>query len=140
MASPSLASSRGADEPKLLMPGLAGFYAWAEPYTYPLMRFCAGAMLIPIGWTKLHTGMGPVIATMTKYGLEPAGLTALVVVALESLGALCVALEMAVISYVQIPNGFTRVEQFLLWGVLFLIIALRGGGRFSVDRAIGREL
>lgn len=110
-------------------------------------------MLIPIGWTKLHNGMGPVVATMTKYGLEPVGLTALCVIAIESLGALCIALgfltrfwaaalavEMAVISYTQIPNGFTRVEQFLLWGVMALIIALRGGGRFSIDRAIGWEL
>jgi putative oxidoreductase len=117
------------------------------------MRFCVGAMLIPMGWTKLQNGMGPVVATMTKYGLEPVGLMAFCVIAIESLGALCIALgfltrfwaaalaiEMAVISYTQIPNGFTRVEQFLLWGVLALIIALRGGGRFSIDRAIGWEL
>jgi putative oxidoreductase len=152
MASTSVASPRAAGEPKLIIPGLAGFYEWAEPYTYPLTRFCVGAMLFPIGWTKLQNGMAPVVATMTKYGLEPVGLMAFIVIALESVGALCIAvgfltrfwaaalaIEMAVISYAQIPNGYTRVEQFLLWGVLAFIVALRGGGRFSIDRAIGRE-
>lgn len=153
MASTSLASTQGSGGPKLIFPGLAGLYEWVEPYTYPLMRFCVGAMLIPIGWTKLHTGMTPVVATMTRFGLEPVGLAAFCVIAIESLGALCIAVgfltrfwaaalavEMAVIAYEQIPNGYTRMEQFLLWGVLAFIIALRGGGRLSADRAIGWEL
>jgi putative oxidoreductase len=78
---------------------------------------------------------------------------AFIVIAVESVGALCIAvgfltrfwaaalaIEMAVISYVQIPNGYTRMEQFMLWGALAVIIPLRGGGRFSIDRAIGWEL
>jgi len=28
----------------------------------------------------------------------------------------------------------------LLWGLIFLAIAIRGGGPYSVDRAIGREV
>jgi putative oxidoreductase len=117
------------------------------------MRFCVGAMLFPMGWAKLHTGLAPIVAEMHKFGLEPAGLMAICVYAVESLGAACVALgfltrfwaagiaiEMAVISYIQIANGYTRMEQFLLWGVLALIIALRGSGRFSIDRMIGWEL
>jgi putative oxidoreductase len=153
MSSTSVTSSRASGEPKPIIPGLAGFYQWAEPYTYPLMRFCVGAMLVPIGWPKLHTSTGPIVAEMHKFGLEPAGFMALCVIAIEGLGGIFVALgfltrfwaagiaiEMAVISYIQIPNGYTRMEQFLLWGVLAFIIALRGGGRFSIDRAIGWEL
>jgi putative oxidoreductase len=140
LAAPHAAHDNG---PRRLIPGLAGFYQWAEPYTYPLTRFCVGAMLVPIGWPKLHTSMGPLVAEMHKFGLEPAGFMALCVVAIESLGGLFVALgfltrfwaaalaiEMAVISYIQIPNGYTRMEQFLLWGALAFIVALRGGGRF----------
>lgn len=153
MTSTSAASSQASGEPKLIIPGLAGFYEWAAPYTYPLMRFCVGAMLFPMGWGKLHTGLAPIVAEMHKFGLEPAGLTAICVYAVESLGAACVALgfltrfwaaaiaiEMAVIAYIQIPNGYTRMEQFLLWGVVAFVIALRGGGRLSLDRAIGWEL
>ena len=29
---------------------------------------------------------------------------------------------------------------FLMWGLLFFAIALRGGGPYSLDRALGREL
>jgi putative oxidoreductase len=153
-STPSVAAARAQEgRPQLLIPSLGGFYDWIEPYTYPLMRFAIGASLVPIGWGKLQTGMGPVIATMTHFGFEPVGAAAFCVIAIESLGALCIALgfltrfwaaalaiEMAVISLVQIPNGYTRVEQFLLWGFLAFVVALRGGGRCSIDRLIGWEL
>lgn len=38
--------------------------------------------------------------------------------------------------------GWTRpgYEYPLMWGLVMLAIALRGGGPYSLDRAIGREL
>jgi len=154
MASTTVVPPRAAGEPKLLIPGLAGFYQWVEPYTYPLMRFAIGAALLPIGWAKLRAGLGPEVATMAKLGFEPASVAAFCVVAIESLGALCVALgfltrfwaaalaiEMAMITFgVQWQNGYVRAEQFLLWGFLAFVVALRGGGRYSIDRLIGWEL
>ena len=154
MASTSVAPQRTTGKPKLLIPGLAGFYDWIEPYTYPLMRFAIGAALIPIGWPKLQAGLGPEIATMAKLGFEPAGPAAFCVVAIESLGALCVAvgfltrfwaaalaIEMAAITFgVQWHNGYIRAEQFLLWGFLAFVVALRGSGHCSIDRLIGWEL
>jgi hypothetical protein len=47
---------------------------------------------------------------------------------------------MAVIVYRYVPDGYFRVEPFLMWGIVSVLVALRGGGRFSVDRLIGREL
>ncbi len=48
---------------------------------------------------------------------------------------------MAVIAFVvQMPRGFARMEMFLLWGIVMFAIALRGGGPYSLDRAIGKEL
>ena len=36
---------------------------------------------------------------------------------------------MAVIAfYVQMPQGFPRMELFLLWGIVMFAIALHGGG------------
>jgi hypothetical protein len=32
------------------------------------------------------------------------------------------------------------MELFLMWGIMMFAIALRGGGPYSVDRAIGKEL
>jgi hypothetical protein len=48
---------------------------------------------------------------------------------------------MAVLTfYVQWHNGYGRVAVFALWGIVAFVVALRGGGRCSVDRLIGREL
>jgi len=58
--------------------------------------------------------------------------------------ALAIAIEMMVISFdVFWPNGFFAgargYEHTLLWGLVALAIAARGGDRLSVDRLIGRE-
>ncbi|HLI20043.1 MAG TPA: DoxX family protein [Stellaceae bacterium] len=157
MASPSLASPRRAPSgrrPRPIVPGLAGFYDWVEPYTYPLFRLIVGAFLLPHGLGKLMSGQAPVVATMTHFGVQPAAVMALCVTAIESLGALCIvlgfltrlwaaalAIELAVISFVvMLPQGYFRAEPFLLWGLLAFVIALKGGGRCSIDRLIGWEL
>jgi putative oxidoreductase len=138
---------------KLYIPALGGFYAWVKPYCYPLIRFATGAILIPNGIPKLMAGFDATSAGMARGFALPA-LVAILVMATETIGGFCVAIgfltrfwavaaaiEMAVITFkVQLPNGYPRVEQFLLWSILFFAIALRGGGRCSVDRLIGREL
>jgi hypothetical protein len=39
-------------QPRLLVPGLRPFYAWAEPISWALIRITAGLMIIPHGWPK----------------------------------------------------------------------------------------
>ena len=43
-----------------------------------------------------------------------------------------------------IPNGYSVLnrgyEYVLMWGIVLLAIALRGGGRYSLDRRIGVQL
>jgi hypothetical protein len=39
-------------EPKLLFPGLAGFYASVSDLWYPLIRIAAGAILFTHGWAS----------------------------------------------------------------------------------------
>lgn len=142
---------------KLLIPGLRPFYAWAEPLSWALVRITAGLMIIPHGWPKLMAGVGPVAANaLTKRGIEPAEPLAVILIVLETLGGLCVALglvtrffaaaitiEMAVIVYHSLPKfGWTErgYEYPLMWGLIMLAIALRGGGPYSLDRKLGREL
>ncbi len=77
-------------------------------------------------------------------------------IVLETLGGVCIALglftrffavaitvEMAVIVYHYLPKfGWTGpgYEYPLMWGLVMLAIALRGGGPLSLDRKIGKEL
>jgi putative oxidoreductase len=142
---------------KLLIPGLRPFYEWAEPLSWALVRITAGLMIIPHGWPKLMAGVGPVAANaLAKRGIEPAEPLAVILILLETVGGLCVALglftrffataitiEMAVIVYHHLPKfGWTErgYEYPLMWGLVMLAIALRGGGPYSLDRRLGREL
>jgi len=142
---------------RLWIPGLRPFYEWAEPISWLLVRVTAGLMIIPHGWPKLMAGIGPVAANaLSKRGIEPAEPLAVILILLETVGGLCVALglftrffataitiEMAVIVYHHLPKfGWTErgYEYPLMWGLVMLAIALRGGGPYSLDRRLGREL
>jgi putative oxidoreductase len=144
-------------QPRLLIPGLKSFYEWAEPVSWLLVRLTAGLMIIPHGWPKVMAGIGPTASSaLTKRGIEPAEPLAVVLMVLETVGGLCVALglftrffavgiaiEMSVIAYQYLPKfGWTGpgYEYALMWGLVMLAIALRGGGPYSVDRKLGREL
>jgi hypothetical protein len=41
---------------------------------------------------------------------------------------------------VKLSGGFGQMELFVLFGVVFFAIALRGGGPYSLDRQIGKEI
>jgi putative oxidoreductase len=144
-------------QPRLLIPQLRGFYDRAEPLSWALIRITAGLMLIPHGWPKLMMGVTATAnMALVKRGIAPAESLAIALIALETLGGVCIALglftrfwaaavtvEMAVIVYHHLPKfGWTDrgYEYPLFWGLVMLAIALRGGGPYSVDRAIGREL
>jgi putative oxidoreductase len=141
-------------EPRLLFPGLAGFYAAVSDLWYPLIRLTAGGVLLVVGWGKVEGGVGSLAVSMAKSGFVPGIFFAYAAMFLETVGAVCVALglftrffaaalavEMALITFiVQLPRGFGRMELSLIWGLVFFAIALRGGGPYSLDRVIGKEL
>ena len=58
--------------------------------------------------------------------------------------AAAAAIEMLIITALYWNNGFAWLnrgyEYVLMWGLVCFAIALRGGGDYSLDRAIGREL
>jgi putative oxidoreductase len=151
---------RANSEPKLYFPGLAQFYESVSDLWYPMIRIAAGAILFVHGWIKLTVGIGGITAFMARSGYQPAAVIAFVVMFLETVGAICImvglftrvfaaaiALELAFITFVHVmPKGFMfsnpggGYEYPLLWGIIFFAIALRGGGPYSVDRRIGKEV
>ena len=58
--------------------------------------------------------------------------------------AAAAAIEMLFITILYWNNGFNWMargyEYVLMWGLVCFAISLRGGGRYSLDRLIGREL
>ena len=144
---------------KLLYPGLAGFYESVLPIAETLLRVVVGVMFLMHVSGKLSAGPGAVAANMlAKNGIEPAILWAYVIIFLELVGGICLiiglftrffaaalAIEMLIaLLLVHLPKGYTAsgggYEYVLLIGAACFLIAIRGGGPYSVDRMIGREL
>jgi putative oxidoreductase len=143
--------------PRLVIPQLRGFYDWVEPLSWALIRLTAGLMIIPHGWPKLMMGVQATAQmALIKRGIQPAEPLAVALITLETLGGLCVALglftrfwaaaiaiEMMIIVYQYVPKfGWTGpgYEYPLMWCLVMVAVALRGGGPYSLDRRIGREL
>ena len=144
---------------KLIFPGLAGFYAGMAPLTETLLRVVLGIMFLMHVSGKFKIGAGAVAANiMAKNGLEPALVFAYVTIALETIGGICLviglftrffaaalAIEMGIaLLTVHLAKGYAAggggYEYVLLIGVGLLVVAMRGAGPYSVDRAIGKEL
>jgi putative oxidoreductase len=150
--------SEAMNEPRLLLPQLRSFYDRVEPLAWPLVRVTAGLMLLPHGIPKLMAGVQATAQmALVRRGIEPAYPLAMGLITLETLGGLCIALglftrfwaaavaiEMAIIVYHHLGGGFgwtnRGYEYPLMWGLIMLAIALRGGGAYSLDRRIGKQL
>jgi len=157
----SLAAT-SSDSPKALVPSLAAVTGALSPIAEPALRVVVGLMLVPHGAQMLFGAFG-------GYGLEatgqffaaklglPAPLAALagfievfggIALALGLLtrvaAILVVGLMAVAVVAVHIPAGYFWTnggyEYPLMWGVVALYFAVRGGGRFSVDGLIVREI
>jgi len=146
-------------EPRPLIPALAPLYAHTTDIAWLIIRLTASLMLLAHGIPKVfNQGVAAFAAAgLQKRGIEPALPLAFVVAFLETIGAVCVALglatrffaaaiaiELLVVVWAHAPQGFSWAnrgsEYALFWGLIMFAIALRGGGPYSLDRRIGKEL
>lgn len=147
---------------KLYVPALGGLYAGATPVFEALLRFVAGAWMVPHGAQKLFGlfggyGIGGTAQFFSSIGLEPAvplvviaGLAEFVGGILLAIGlftrpaavALTILLAVAILS-VHAGAGFFMAsggfEYAGLWFFLTLYFVFRGGNKYSVDAALGRS-
>jgi putative oxidoreductase len=152
-------SEESVDPKRLVFPGLAGLYNAGSQYSYAFMRFCTGAVLVPHGVVKLMAMQpGNYANTIAQHGIPGSLLLAWLMILTESFGAAFLALglftrfaaaaiwiEMVVIvtvfqwdfGYFWTNKGY---EYALLWLLLCTAIFFRGGGRYSLDHYLGREL
>jgi putative oxidoreductase len=147
------------DQTKLLYPGLAGFYETMLPIAGTLVRVVVGIMFLMHVSTKFKLGADAVAANIfAKNGIEPALMWTYAVLFIESVGGVCLiiglftrfvaavlAIEMLVaLLFVHLAKGYAAggggYEYVLLIGAVCFVIAIRGGGPYSVDRFIGKEL
>jgi putative oxidoreductase len=141
-----------------MIPALGGIYEKSSLYVEPLLRFVAGAMLVPHGCQKLFGmfgggGLSGTAMFMDKAGYSPGMLWAAVVGCTELFGGILLAvglltrpaaaaitIEMIFAIAVTIQRGWIGSNELpVLWLFIALVFLARGGGRCSVDRIIGRE-
>jgi putative oxidoreductase len=150
-------SETEVDRSRLFVPASGGFYETFAPFADTLIRVTLGLILIPHGYAKLF-GDDAVAASrnFVNFGWAFPLAWAYFIGAVEFFGGILLALglftrivaaafviEMAVISFgVLYPSwswGKRGMEYALFMGIVALAIFLRGGGRWSLDRLIGRE-
>ena len=146
-----------AGAPKRILPFAAPITETLSPLAEPVLRVTVGALLIPHGYSKLFGGARQGTADFfANVGFEPAFVLALAVALVEFVGgmalvlglltrpvAVAVAVFMATAVVFHSANGFMWTnggyEYPLMWMIGALFFAVRGGGRLSLDRAIGKE-
>ncbi len=151
---------RASDEPKLFLPFLEPLYAGLAPLAWPIIRLGAGLTLAVHGWGKVAGSSERFIKVFADMGFSSPAFLFWLLLIVEFVGGLCVAvglftrffaaaatIEMAYITiFISGPKAFAwnapggGWEYPLLWGVILLAIWLRGGGPYSVDRLMKREL
>ena len=147
---------------KPVVPVFASITNALSPLAEPLVRVTAGLLLVPHGAQKLfgwYGGYG-IEATgqffVAKLGL-PASLAVMAGIieffggllfaagaATRPIAALVFGLMAVAVVEVHLPAGFFWTdggyEYPLLWGIVALSYVIRGGGRYSVDALIAREI
>ena len=145
-------------EPRPIFSGLAPLYARVVDLSWPIVRLTMCGMLLAHGIPKWQAGVAAfATGSLARRGIEPSLPLAYAVIGIETLGAICIglglftrffaaaaAVHLLVVTFIHMPQGFAWTnrgyEYPLMWGLILFAIALRGGGPYSLDRKIGREL
>lgn len=162
MTDSSLTSPPAAAATPLLIPALAPLYDVLTPVADAAVRITTGLLLVPhgaqklFGWFGGHGLEGTSQFFVTKLGLP--GTLALVAGLIEFAGGLALAMGLLTRPVAALVAGLMAVAVFgvhwnigffwtaggfeypLLWGMVALSYAVRGGGRYALDRVLGREL
>lgn len=139
---------------RLILPALAPVYAATQPLAQALMRVIAGVALAMHGWPKIQSPLGTV-EMVQGLGFYPGAFWAVALAVTEFFGgillilglltrpvALAASFVLLVTVYfhwVKLGQGYKGAELSLIWMGVTMYFAAHGGGRFSLDRLIGRQ-
>jgi putative oxidoreductase len=144
--------------PRLIIPAMGGLYRALAPVTEPLIRVVAGGSLAIHGYPILFGSTAAAAKFLESTGFENALFWAYIVGAVEFVCGLCLALGfltrlvaapiigflvIAIVTY-HWQFGFAwenrGIEYPLFWAIVVFHFLVRGGGAWSIDAMIGREV
>ncbi|WP_375691485.1 DoxX family protein [Pseudooceanicola sp. LIPI14-2-Ac024] len=143
------------DRPALLVPAFGPLYAAAVPLTELWLRVICGVALMVHGWPKIQnpTGAAEMVAGL---GFAPAPFWSVLLSVTEFTGGLLLVLGLltrlaaagtsvillvaAYFHWVQLGQGYGGAELALIWSAVTLSFVAKGGGQYSLDRLLKREL
>jgi len=145
-------------EPRALISALQPFYDVVTPLAWPIVRVAVGWNMIVHGYGKVVRGMEKQTELFAHDSVSGGVPLAQLLTVVELGGGICIAaglltrfwaaacaLELGYITFILYwHNGFSWLgrgyEYTLMWGLVCFAIALRGGGPYSLDRLLGREI
>jgi putative oxidoreductase len=155
-------SMSSSSSSRYYVPALSAVYAALEPFMLPLLRITLGVILIPHGCQKLFGWFGGAgFARFTQIfegiGYKPGAFWVTVVALTELVGGLMLVFgfftrfaALAVVIFMLNAVWFTSAKGFfwtaggMEFSLLLLVVALvfmvRGGGEYSVDQKLSKEL
>lgn len=150
-------TSYAGESRSLVIPSLGSLYRSLDGFAELVLRVAVGALLIPHGLQKVGAGFEGTAQFLASVGFVPGGLWAALLVLVEVGGGIALVLGLltrpaafAVFVFMLVAvsihwgAGFFWTdggwEYPALWAATALYFVIRGGGRYSLDRAIGREL
>lgn len=145
--------------PRLIIPALGPVYRALAPVTEPVVRLVAGGSLAIHGFPILFAGdVAPTARFLASVGFADGLFWAMLVGLVEFVCGLCLALGLltrvvavpiivflvvAIVSY-HWQFGFhwenRGIEYPLFWAIVVFHFLVHGGGRWSLDALIGREI
>ena len=143
------------DRSRLFFPSLGGLYGLLSCISVPLMRICAGLILARHGWPKIQDPF-KAVGMVEGLGFYPGTLWSPMLAGTEFIGGLMLAaglftrfaaagativllVTVYLHAYLQ-GKGVGGAELSILWSTITLYFVAHGGGRYSVDRLLKREI
>lgn len=139
---------------RLILPRLAPFYERSSEIAYAVLRVVAGLALVTHGWPKIQNPTGAA-GMVEGLGFYPGPLWSVLLSCTEFFGgillafglltrpaALATSVVLAVTVYfhwIVMDQGYEGAEKSIIWLAVLLLLAAKGAGPHSADRAVGRE-
>lgn len=139
----------------LLLPVLGPIYRAAVPLAELWLRVICGIALMVHGWPKIQNPTGAA-GMVEGLGFAPGWFWSILLSVTEFNGGLLLVLGLftrlaaggttvillvaAYFHWVALDQGYGGAELALIWSAVTLTFLAKGGGRFSLDRLLGKEL